>query len=100
MMLDPVYADQFHIQRTFQDDLDRYKEHLTQGDIHQQRTAREFFEHYQRAGGIVPDEFQAVISNPQVAPTGDPTPEQIEYLQSLRDDVTGLQGNSGLQGDQ
>jgi hypothetical protein len=45
----------------------------------------EFFGHYQRAGGTVPDDIQAAISNLQSAEatTEGATPAQLQQLQDL-----------------
>ena len=85
MMLDPVYENEYQIQSRFAGDFNQFKEDLIQGDAIQKRTALEFFGHYQRAGGTVPDDIQAAISNLQSAATTteEPTPEQLQQLQDL-----------------
>ena len=85
MMLDPVYENEYQIQSRFAGDLNQFKEDLIQGDAIEKRTALEFFGYYQRAGGTVPDDIQAAISNLQSAATTteEATPEQTQQLQDI-----------------
>ena len=89
MMLDPLYENQYQIQSRFAGDLNQFKEDLIQGDATQKRTALEFFGHYQRAGGVVPDDIQAAISNLQSAETTteEASPEDLERLQMLNEQL-------------
>ena len=97
MMLDPVYANEYQIQSRFAGDLNQFKEDLTQGDATEKRTALAFFGHYQRAGGAIPDDIQAAISNLQSVSTTteEATPEQLQQLQDLDNAIHGQQQAQG-----